>query len=230
MTATQTDDFLQATRFIDCYHPKIAAWARSAVCRDSSVRARAVSLYYVVRDGIRYDPYTIDLTVQGMRASTTLASGYGWCVPKATLLAAGCRALGIPARLGFADVRNHLTTERLRNLMKTDIFYWHGYTAICIDGHWIKATPAFNIELCTRMGLKPLEFDGRNDSIYHPFDERGNVQMEYVRDRGEHADIPLDAIIDTLRRRYGPFSNLPQADFSEDVKAENPESTNGSEK
>jgi transglutaminase-like putative cysteine protease len=132
-----------------------------------------VALVYAVRDGFRYDPYRIDLSPAGMKASTVLANGYGWCVPKATLLAAACRAAGIPARLGFADVRNHLSTERMRETMKTDLFVWHGYTDLWIDGAWRKATPAFNLALCERFGLLPLDFDGLHDSIYHPFDLRG---------------------------------------------------------
>jgi len=227
---SQTDEFLEPTRFIDFHHPTVASWARSVTQSDSSDRDRAVSLYYAVRDGIRYDPYAIDLTVAGMRASSTLAAGHGWCVTKAVLLAAGCRAWGIPARLGFADVRNHLTTARLRRLMKTDIFYWHGYASIWIEGRWLKATPAFNIELCTRMRLKPLEFDGCSDSIYHPFDELGHAHMEYIRYRGDYSDLPLDAIIDTLQRHYGPFSNLPPADFSVDVATENSDVHGGSAK
>jgi transglutaminase-like putative cysteine protease len=87
-----------------------------------------VSLYYAVRDGFRYDPYRVDTSPQGMRASTVIACGYGWCVPKAALLAAASRAAGIPARLGYADVRNHLATERMRQAMQTDLFIWHGYT------------------------------------------------------------------------------------------------------
>ncbi len=119
-----------------------------------------------------------------MKASTALANGYGWCVPKAALLAAACRAAGIPARVGYADVRNHLSTERLRQNMGSDLFVWHGYTDIWLDGQWLKATPAFNIELCDRFGLLPLEFDGRADSIYHPFDTAGNRHMEYVTMHG----------------------------------------------
>ena len=99
-----------------------------------------------------------------MRASAVLATGYGWCVTKAALLAAAARAAGIPARLGFADVRNHLSTERMRATMATDVFVWHGYTELWLQGAWRKATPAFNVELCERFGLLPLEFDGRNDS------------------------------------------------------------------
>ena len=215
MTA-EANEFLQATHFIDFDQPKVAEWALSAARSDASDKDRAVSLYYAVRDSIRYDPYAIDLTVQGMRASTTLASGHGWCVPKAVLLAAGCRSLGIPARLGFADVRNHLTTERLRNAMQTDIFYWHGYTAIFIEGRWLKATPAFNIELCTKMHLLPLEFDGSRDAIYHPFDQFGNAHMEYIRYRGEFADLPLEQITVSLNRHYGDFSNLLSANCFED--------------
>src|SRR3990167_10527059 len=102
--------------------------------RRAATRARAVARTLAVRDGLRYAPYRLDLTPEGMRASTVLANGYGWCVPKAVLLAAGCRAAGIPARLGFADVRNHLSTERMRKSMETEIFYWHGYTELWIEG------------------------------------------------------------------------------------------------
>jgi transglutaminase-like putative cysteine protease len=211
---------LSPTAIIDSDHDRVAAFARAHADGMKTIRDQAVRLYYAVRDGIRYDPYTIDLSVEGMRASSTLASGRGWCVPKAVLLAASCRALGIPARLGFADVKNHLTTRRLRDLMNTDIFFWHGYTSIWIDDQWIKATPAFNIELCERFDLKPLKFDGRTDSVYHAFDRLGNAHMEYIRYRGEYPDLPLDQIRDTLQRRYGPLLSLTPADFYEDVEKE----------
>ena len=141
---------------------------------------RAVAVYYAIRDGILYDPYSADISVAGLKATTVLEEKRGWCVSKAILLAACCRALGIPARLGYADVLNHLSTEKLRQRMKTNVFYWHGYTALYLDDRWVKATPAFNIELCEKFGLKPLEFNGRDDSIYHAFDQAGNRHMEYL--------------------------------------------------
>ena len=52
------------------------------------------------------------------------------------VLAAAARVLGVPARLGFADVRNHLTSPRLREMMNTDVFAYHGYTELLIDGRW----------------------------------------------------------------------------------------------
>jgi transglutaminase-like putative cysteine protease len=183
-----------------------------------------VALYYAVRDGFRYDPYRIDLSPAGMKASAVLANGYGWCVPKAALLAAACRAAAIPARVGFADVRNHLATERMRRLMQTDVFYWHGYAEILLENRWVKATPAFNLELCERFGLLPLEFDGRTDSLYHPFDRQGHRHMEYVAQRGSFDDVPLDRMVADFARLYPRWRSgqpdLTRQDFLSDVARE----------
>jgi len=213
--------YLQTSPTIDFDNSAVISFTRKNSGDSADPRKQAISLYYAVRDGIRYDPYAINLSVEGLRASTTLGTGRGWCVAKAILLAGCCRYSGIPACLGFADVRNHLTTARLRELMKTDLFFWHGYTSIYLGGTWIKATPAFNVELCDRFRLKPLDFDGLKDSIYHPFDLEGNKHMEYVRYRGEFADVPIDQIIDTFRREYAPDdSSLKEADFDRDVEIE----------
>jgi transglutaminase-like putative cysteine protease len=212
---------LAPTALIDSDHPDVAAFARQHA-QGADDRARAVSLYHAVRDGFRYDPYRVDLSPAGIRASRVLANGHGWCVPKAALLAAVCRAAGIPARVGYADVRNHLSTERLRQLMQTDIFIWHGYTDIWLDGRWVKATPAFNIELCERFGLLPLEFDGSADSIYHPFDKSGNRHMEYVHQRGAFDDIPLAQMLADFERLYPQLLRgaPPQGDFAAEAARE----------
>jgi hypothetical protein len=68
----------------------------------------------------------------------------------------------------------------------------------------VKATPAFNSELCTRFGVPPIEFDGRSDALLHPFSADGSRYMEYGRDRGVFADLPLDEILAALRAEYGP--------------------------
>lgn len=219
-------DTLKPTSLIDSDHPTVQAFAQQHG-NGASQRERAVALYYAVRDGFRYDPYRIDLSPSGMKASSVLAAGFGWCLTKATLLAAACRAAGIPARLGFADVRNHLSTDRMRQAMKTDIFAWHGYADLWLDGAWRKATPAFNLQLCEKFGLLPLEFDGIGDSIYHPFDRAGNRHMEYVRQRGTFNDLPLAQIVATFREIYS--SSMPGdrsagalqgADFLADVASE----------
>ncbi|MDP3286261.1 MAG: transglutaminase family protein [Desulfobacterales bacterium] len=213
--------YIQPSPTVDFDNITVGKFAMENSGKSTDPREQAISLYYAVRDTIRYDPYSMNLSIEGLRASTTLGTGRGWCVAKAILLAGCCRFLGIPARLGFADVRNHLTTARLRDVMKTDVFFWHGYTSIYLSGLWVKATPAFNIELCERFRLKPLDFDGLKDSIYHPFDLEGNKHMEYLRHRGEFADVPIDQIIDTFRREYAQDNSfLKEADFDRDVEIE----------
>lgn len=226
MIPPDPQDCLAATALVDSDHPEVRAFAQRHG-RGATDRERAVALYYAVRDGFRYDPYRLDLAPEGMRASTVLAQGYGWCVNKAALLAAVCRAAGIPARLGFADVRNHLSTERMRQTMKTDVFIWHGYAELWIEGAWRKATPAFNVELCERFGLHPLEFDGLADSIYHPFDKSGARHMEYLQERGSFTDIPLARMADDFRSVYPGWlqgaqtrSGLHSGDFLADVARE----------
>lgn len=212
---------LAPTPAIDSEHPAIRAFAHEHA-RGDSVRERAVSLYLAVRDQVRYDPYRIDLSPSGMRASTTLRQGHGWCVPKAVLMAAVARAAGIPARLGFADVKNHMSTEKLRRTMGSDLFVWHGYTELWIDGAWRKATPAFNLSLCEKFGLLPLAFDGVHDSLYHPYDRAGQRHMEYVNERGSFDDLPLERITADFAVVYPGFGQAaPEGDFAEDAGREN---------
>ncbi len=217
--------FLAPNPIVDSDHTAVIRFAGDAKGASADHREQAVALYYAVRDGFRYNPYALDLTPKGLSASRVLEVKHGWCVTKAVLLAAACRAIGIPARLGFADVRNHLSTERMRQTMKTDIFYWHGYTSIYLNGQWLKATPAFNLTLCEKFRLKPLEFDGTQDSIYHPYDLQGNRHMEYLNFRGEFADVPVDDMRETFARHYPQSDKLGTADFEQDVARETRSST-----
>jgi transglutaminase-like putative cysteine protease len=123
-------------------------------------------------------------------------------VAKAALYAATLRAVGIPARIGFADVRNHLATPRLLALMGSDVFILHGYASLHLDGRWIKATPTFNLSLCERFGVKPLEFDGESDTLFHEYDRAGRRHMEYLKDHGTFHDVPVERIIPDMRRAY----------------------------
>lgn len=217
---TSASEFLNPTPVVDADHPAVRDFASRSRGGSASPREQAVALYYAVRDGFRYNPYALDLTPRGLSASRVLDVGHGWCVTKAVLLAAACRAIGIPARLGYADVRNHLSTERMRRTMQTDVFYWHGYTSIWLDGQWLKATPAFNIELSEKFRLRPLEFDGTADSIYHPFDLEGNRHMEYLNFRGEFADVPAEDMRATFARYYPQSDQLGTANFEQDVARE----------
>ena len=203
LSADNPEDCLQPGHFVDSDHPAIIAYAKAKTQGLDAPLDKALAIYYAVRDEIFYDPYNIDRRDGAYKASVCLEKRYGYCVPKAVLLAAVCRAAGVPARLGFADVRNHLTSAKLRQSMGTDVFVFHGYTDIYLGGKWVKATPAFNLTLCEKVGIVPLDFDGVNDSIYHPFDKEGRKHMEYLRQRGTYFDLPLEEMRQATMEAYG---------------------------
>ncbi len=217
MTNAELIGALQPTEFLDYKHPLVQDFVKQHIGNASNEIDVALRLYYTVRDEIRYDPYSIDSQPESFRASTTLLQGTGWCVPKAILLAACYRAKGIPARLGYADVKNHLSSQRLRESMKTDVFAWHGYTSVLLNNQWVKATPAFNKELCEKANIHPLEFNGLEDSIYHEFDRAGQRHMEYLRHHGEFDDLPLATILQDFEKLYG-------MDITQKLKSTNTES------
>lgn len=197
--------YLRPTPDLNSDHPAVRAFALAAAAGAADAREQAVRLFLEVRDQIRYDPYQISLEPGHFAASATLERGFGFCVTKAILYAAGLRALGIPSRLGFADVVNHLATRRLREVMRTDVFAWHGYAEVWLDEKWVKATPAFNASLCAKFGAPPLEFDGVHDAVLQATNTQGARFMEYVRDRGTWADFSLEAMLEGWREVYPHF-------------------------
>jgi transglutaminase-like putative cysteine protease len=206
LTASTADDdpatFLASGEFVDSGHPAVVDFARRTTEGAEDALARALALYGAVRDAIRYDPYIDFGDAAHFRASDVLGAGRGFCVGKAAVLAASCRAVGIPARVGYADVRNHMTSRRLHALLQTDVFSWHSYTDVFLDGAWVKATPAFDAVLCARLGIPPLEFDGRSDSLFQATDPDGRRRMEYLHYRGSFADVPFERIVADFRIRY----------------------------
>jgi transglutaminase-like putative cysteine protease len=197
------EEALAATYYVDADHPDVKDWASDVVRGQASDRDKAVALFYAVRDGVRYDPYVSSPDAADYRASVIVGRDRNWCVPKSILLTAGARAVGVPSLLGFADVRNHLASEKLLERVPGGIFAFHGYSTFLVDGRWVKATSAFNIEMCTRFGVKPIEFDGVDDALYHEFDVEGRQHMEYVRQRGEFVEFPWDEMCRVFEDLYG---------------------------
>jgi transglutaminase-like putative cysteine protease len=213
-------DYLDPTYYLDFDKPELTAYAKATVGDAQGDVEAALRLYYAVRDGFRYDPYAMQLIPAAMTASHTFRTGRGFCVNKAALLAALARAVGIPARVGYADVRNHLASKRFLDMLGTNLFVWHGYVELWLEGRWVKCTPAFNLELCRKFNVLPLEWDGRTDSLFHPFDAAGNRHMEYVNEHGVFADVPFDAIEHGFRTLYPVFDDEGRMKMGGDFGAE----------
>jgi transglutaminase-like putative cysteine protease len=214
--------YLAAGAYVDSDSPQVIAFTKQTTEGAADPLAAALRLYATVRDTVIYDPYVNFADPANYRASGVLAAGRAFCIGKSALLAASARVIGVPARVGYADVRNHLTSPRIYEKIKTDIFLWHSYTELYLSGRWVKATPAFDLALCERAGIKTLEFDGETDSLFQPFDRAGRRHMEYLKDRGTFADVPFDTITTEFLKSYpGLMSgNGLAGDFHSEVVAQ----------
>jgi transglutaminase-like putative cysteine protease len=196
--------YLKSNDFIDSDHPKVVAFAHKHG-QGQSDREKIVKLYYAIRDGWRYNPYQVSDDPSVYRASVMLSRSYergGHCIDKANLLAACARALGIPSRLHFANVRNHIGTEKLEKELGTSVLVFHGYVELWLEGKWVAATPAFNRELCDMLGVAPLEFDGRQDSVFQEYSRDGKQFMEYLHDYGHFPEIPFQQMVGEWQKYY----------------------------
>lgn len=196
--------YLSPTAIIDSDHKKIIEFANDTVINASKDPVEmAVKLYYAVRDDIWYDPYYPFYLPEHYRASNVLKTKRGFCVSKASLLCALGRASGIPSRIGLATVRNHLATRKLIEYIGSDVFVCHGFVEFYLEDKWVKATPTFNKELCQKHNVVPLEFDGRQDSIFHAYNMEKKQFMEYLEFHGIYPDIPVNAILKAWKKTYG---------------------------
>lgn len=206
--------------YVDSGHPAVRDAAESMAPKSASPADKVRAYFYAVRDDIDYGfpggqngtaerrstaDFFRDLEIY--RASSVLTAGYGYCVSKAAVCAALCRAAGIPARVGFADVRNHLSTSRLREAMGTDLFAWHGYVEVLLEGRWVKVTPTFNASFCRRFGVRPLDFDGASDALLQPYDSAGRAFLSYVHTHGAYHDVPARFLAEEMLRLYPGLEN-----------------------
>ncbi len=195
-------EYLQPTEFLNFEQSSVREFAGKNTVGAKSETEKAVALYYAVRDGFQYNPYLVDLRREGLKASDLLTRNRGYCVEKAVLLAASARAVGVPSRLSFYIVRNHIATEKLEKALKKNYLVFHGAAEVFLDGNWLKTTPAFNAGLCKYLGVEPLEFDGKTDSIFQEYDASGNVFMEYLHEYGAFADLPYELYLEELGKHY----------------------------
>ena len=196
-------DLLAATEFLDYGQLPVQAFVQRALNGVGEAPIdKAIALYYAVRDQIHYEVYDADLSRSGLRASAIITRGRGFCVHKSIVYAAVCRAAGVPSRIVLTDVRNHLASARLRELVGGDVFRFHALNSVRVDGKWVRATPVFNKMLCRLYGITPLEFDGRSDSMSHPYDTKGRRYMEFLHEYGEFDDFPHELVVEGIRAAH----------------------------
>ena len=200
-------NFLSPTYFFDFEHENIQNLIRNFQIDDLNKKEKAIQVYLKIRDGWRYNPYQIEIKPQFYQASFIAQKKEGHCIDKSILLVTCLRALGIPARIHFAKVQNHIAVEKLTQKLGTNIMTPHGMVDLFLENKWLKVSPAFNAELCHKCLVDPLDFDGEHDSIFQQYNREGNEFMEYLEDYGHFDDLPLSFIINNMREHYPDFAN-----------------------
>jgi len=196
------NQFLKPTEFINSDSIKVITFVNEVVGVEKNKKKAILRLFYKIRDGIPYHFDSMGIKKELFIASNVISMEGSFCIPKAVLLAAAARVIGVPSRLGFADVKNHLATAKVLEKLKTDLFVFHGYTELFINDKWVKVTPAFNKELCKKFNVKPLDFDGENDSVFQEYTESGDKYMDYLVDHGSFEDLPFELMLATFKKTY----------------------------
>ncbi len=197
------DKYLQETNYIDYNNLIISEIIDSLDLKSDDKLNQAKKIFYHVRDSTKYSVKIISFSPQVFKASYSLSQEYSFCVPKALALCALSRAVGIPSRIHLVDFINHRLSQKLTELWGTNMMVGHCYSELYLDGQWIKATPALDIETCTRHGFIPVEFDGINDGLLKSIDNKGNLHAEYVKDHGVYADLPYEFLMNLFENAYG---------------------------
>lgn len=193
-------EYLNDTLFLDYKHPLFDEFTKD-INPNQTKNDIAIQLYFLVRDAFLYDPYHLDLSFEGLIASNVLNKKRAWCVEKSTLLAACARKFGIPSKLGYAIVTNHIGVEKLSKYLKRDEIVFHGYVELFLDNNWVKCTPAFDQRICRISGVTPLDWDGKTDSLFQEF-EHGKRFMEYKHFYGVFNDVPIQLMNDEMKKYY----------------------------
>lgn len=194
--------YLKPTENIDSDHPAIRELVRSLTSDAEDQIKAAVTLFNYVRDAIPYNMYAFKPGAS-FRASVILQNGEGWCLQKAVLLAAMGRAADIPSRLVLAAIRNHKAPPEVEKAMGTDLFFPHTYNQFYLEGRWVQAAATFDRNLCQRIEVPVVEFDGKSDAILPPHDFNGQPYIEYVEHFGCFDDLPMPLIKQKCAEIYG---------------------------
>jgi transglutaminase-like putative cysteine protease len=212
------ENYLKPTFYLNYEDERFQEFIKPfAEIQDKSIRAE--QFYLHVRDYFLYDPYHLDLRPSALQASHLVAKNRAWCVEKAIVFAAGLRAFGIPARLGYAIVENHIGVEKLIRILKSNKIVFHGYVEVYLDKFqsWTKATPAFDVRVCRLNKVEPLIWNGTRDSLFQAYSQ-GNKFMEYHHNYGTFDDVPSELMQREMRKYYphlfdGSVPNSKQFSF-----------------
>ncbi|HRP53472.1 MAG TPA: transglutaminase-like domain-containing protein [Fluviicola sp.] len=201
MNALKINEYSRETSFLDFKNADFQDFMKPIKCV-SDQKEQAIAIYEFVRDTFLYDPFHLDLRPTSLKASEIIRHKRAWCVEKAIVACACFRAFGIPSRLGFGIVKNHIGVEKLVQFLKREEIVFHGFVEVFLNSRWVKCTPAFDEKVCRVSKVPVLEWDGEKDSLFQSYVAEKKF-MEYLHFYGSFDDVPL-ALMHAEMKKYYP--------------------------
>lgn len=194
------NSYLQQTGLFACDGEKMKDFL-SHIPKMNDQKTQAIAIYEYVREAFIYDPYHLDLRMEGLKAEKIVQQKRAWCVEKAVVATACFRYFGIPSRLGFGIVTNHLGADKLEHYLRKKEIVFHGFSEVFLDGKWVKCTPAFDRRVCRLNGVEPLVWDGETDSLLQAY--KGEERfMEYIHFYGSFDTVPMELMHQEMKLHY----------------------------
>ena len=188
------EDCLAPTHFIDSDAETIQACVHKLELEGLSPNERAVKIFNYVRDDVTYE-FSIRVTRDQFKASYTVVNGRGYCVRKALLLGALCRAVDIPAVVILCDMRDGSLAPKIVEALGTDVMHYHGLCGIYLDGKWLKLDASLSPALVEKKQYRIVKFDGHSDALQENTTLTGGAHMEYVAYHGAYVDLPYEQMM-----------------------------------
>lgn len=182
-------EYLKSSEYLDCDHPLVVETARKITAGCASEVEKTGKIYNFVRD-MPYDIYnSFRYLAEGKRAaSDVISAGHAFCMGKASTFVSLCRAVGIPARIGFQQLHcpeKEFMSDEVRDLWRDRPLPWHSLGEAYVEGRWLKLDATIPADVAKEKG-KPYirEFDGKNDIP--------TVEGPIVKEIGSFAEYPKD--------------------------------------
>jgi transglutaminase-like putative cysteine protease len=182
MISSDTKDDIGSTSYCDSDHPAIQTKAQQLAGESDSSYQLALNTFQWVRDQI---PFGFDFIK--VKASETLAKGYGACFNKSLLMAALLRANQIPARFCSVPVsRWFMKPYAGLNCALINNPFHHCMVQLKIDGQWSFAEPTLDQKTYDAI-FRPLGVKWGNDWNK---DQQDRLYLEHLKGEVEvHHDI-----------------------------------------
>lgn len=168
---SNVEEFLKTTKSSDFNKAFVKNKALEIIGDSKSDSEKAISIFNWMKDNIKFAISSTDA-----KASRTLKKGYGECANRTVLHITLLRAVGIPARARYADIKSELLIPIIPAFLfsKLPPKLGHIWPECYIDNKWISCETFYDTALYEKMLEKnmitkdqvpTINWDGKTDLI-----------------------------------------------------------------